>query len=369
MEPTATKIDKRARNAGGIVSREFELSGKMESETATENQAYEVEEIVKKEKYGTDFNYKHKYLWTHILVHSVLQIGWIISIYVTIYHSKLATFIWGFTVAFIAGNVGISIGAHRYYTHRSFKQTFPFKIFVLLVQVMAGQNSMFVWVRDHRIHHRYADTDVDPHNSTRGLFFSHIGWMMAKKHPLVIKKQKEMNFDDLLEDKLLMLQYKYFLHIYFPLAMIFPMAVAMYFWNETFWCALFTTYFFPYVTNLHITWTVNSISHYWGPRPYDKRVKAVESVVSSMLTLGDSWHNFHHTFPWDYRLGEKFSIPTKMVELFEYLGLVSDLKSASPNMIHAHMKKYGDETGQEMLKKIMKSKKEEKLVNGDAHAM
>lgn len=59
---------------------------------------------------------------------------------------------------------------------------------------------MFDWVRDHRVHHKYTETDADPHNAKRGFFFSHVGWLMMKKHPEVIKKGNLIDCSDLFQD-------------------------------------------------------------------------------------------------------------------------------------------------------------------------
>lgn len=77
------------------------------------------------------------------------------------------------------------MGAHRFFTHRSYKAKLWVKLALLLFHTMAGQNCLYIWVRDHRQHHKYSDTDADPHNATRGFFFSHCGWLMSKKHPKV----------------------------------------------------------------------------------------------------------------------------------------------------------------------------------------
>ncbi len=70
------------------------------------------------------------------------------------------------------------------------------------------QNSIFEWVRDHRVHHKYTDTDADPHNSTRGFFFSHIGWLLVHKHPEVIAKGRALPLDDVRRDSVVMFQHR-----------------------------------------------------------------------------------------------------------------------------------------------------------------
>lgn len=71
---------------------------------------------------------------------------------------------------------------------------------------MAGQNCLYIWCRDHRVHHKYSDTDADPHNTKRGFFFSHVGWLLRKKHPEMKRKGRMLDFSDLLNDPLVKFQ-------------------------------------------------------------------------------------------------------------------------------------------------------------------
>lgn len=68
------------------------------------------------------------------------------------------------------------------------------------------QNDIYEWARDHRVHHKYSETDADPHNATRGFFFAHIGWLLVRKHPDVIEKGRKLELMDLKEDKVVMFQ-------------------------------------------------------------------------------------------------------------------------------------------------------------------
>jgi stearoyl-CoA desaturase (Delta-9 desaturase) len=78
------------------------------------------------------------------------------------------------------GSFGISSGAHRLWAHRSYKATMALKVMLLFFQTIALQNSVIEWVRDHRVHHKFSDTNADPHNSNRGFFFSHMGWLLCE---------------------------------------------------------------------------------------------------------------------------------------------------------------------------------------------
>ena len=102
----------------------------------------------------------------------------------------------------VVSGMGITCGAHRLWTHRSFKASFPLQVFLCIGQCIAGQNCIFVWSRDHRVHHKYSDTDGDPHNINRGVFFAHVGWLLKKRHPYSLIGGSKLNFDDLKNDPL-----------------------------------------------------------------------------------------------------------------------------------------------------------------------
>ncbi len=73
---------------------------------------------------------------------------------------------------------GLTAGAHRLWSHRSYRAGLPLRIFLAFGHTMASQNSLFVWCRDHRVHHKFSDTDADPHNPTRGFFFAHVSYIL-----------------------------------------------------------------------------------------------------------------------------------------------------------------------------------------------
>lgn len=103
-------------------------------------------------------------------------------------------------------SMGITAGSHRLWTHRSFKAKLPLRIFLMLCQTAMFQKSIYDWARDHRVHHKFTDTDADPYNSSRGFFFSHIGWTMMRKHREVIEKGRTVNFSDIEADPVVQFQ-------------------------------------------------------------------------------------------------------------------------------------------------------------------
>ncbi|RZB39367.1 hypothetical protein BDFB_014962, partial [Asbolus verrucosus] len=140
----------------------------------------------------------------------------------------------GFLIGWAAG-FGVTAGVHRLWTHRSYKAKLPLRIILIICYSMAGQNKLYEWVRDHRVHHKFSETDADPHNSNRGFFFSHVGWLMMKKHPEVLKKGKQIDYTDLFEDPVVVFFERYFGPMKLFFAFIFPTLVPYYLWNETFY--------------------------------------------------------------------------------------------------------------------------------------
>nr|XP_021195974.2 acyl-CoA Delta-9 desaturase-like [Helicoverpa armigera] len=294
---------------------------------------------------GTDYSYKHTLVWKNaigFLIMHLLALWGVILAFTGFFQWR--TILWTIIMAYTATE-GVTIGAHRYYTHKSFKATPFLRAVLLIAQTMAGQNSMFIWCRDHRLHHRYADTDGDPHNSKRGFFFCHIGWLMHKKHPYVIELGRKIDMSDLQADWMVMFQKKYYYYLYFIFAFLLPVAVPVYYFGEPLFEAILLCYFSRYILQLNGTWTVNSFAHLYGTRPYDQTLQPVESWFVSMISLGEGWHNYHHAFPWDYKAAEltmHFNQSASIIRFFEKIGLAYDLKTASPQVVNNRIIRIGD---------------------------
>ena len=229
--------------------------------------------------------------------------------------------------------LGITAGAHRLWAHRSYKASLPVRVFLMLCNSMANEGSIYHWARDHRVHHKHSETDADPHNATRGLFFSHMGWLFVKKHPSVISAGKKFNHDDLMADPVV--RFQKLCDPWFALFMcfVFPGLVGM-LWGETFWNGYWVAGALRYVFVLHVTWCVNSLAHFYGEHPYDPMSWPAENPLVAFLALGEGWHNWHHKYPFDYATSEfgvfKQYNPSKLfIDTCCALGLASDRKRAT----------------------------------------
>ncbi|XP_072160769.1 acyl-CoA Delta-9 desaturase isoform X2 [Bemisia tabaci] len=275
-----------------------------------------------------------------------LYVASLYTIYLFFFDSKWPTKAWMILLMAFAGLV-TTMGSHRLFTHRSYKAVPGLRAFLVFSQVLTAQNCLWVWVRDHRQHHKYSDTDADPHNASRGFFFSHVGWLMVRKHPDVIAKGKLVDMSDMNADPLVMFQKKYYKSLFTLLAVIIPTAIPYYLWGED----LMTSFMMSSLGRIHITnnlvWLVNSWAHIIGTRPYSGSILPSESFFVAVVALGEGWHNFHHTFPWDYRTAEAGKWPNLTTTLIDFCarrGWVHDRKAVTTEMLINRVVKRGDHT-------------------------
>lgn len=219
----------------------------------------------------------------------------------------------------------ISAGYHRYFAHKTFECHPLLKIFYLVIGCAAYQQSALVWAADHRLHHRFVDTDKDPYNIKKGFWWAHIGWLFADDPPS--RETLLKNAPDLAKDRWVMLQHKYWVWLSIPLAIGLPLAigfmigrpVGMFLWG----CVL------RIVITHHTTFTINSISHYFGTQPYTDENSARDVWWLGPILCGENYHNYHHCFPSDYRNGTRWYHwdPSKWsLWLLSHTGLVHSLR-------------------------------------------
>ncbi|XP_047575833.1 stearoyl-CoA desaturase 5 [Lutra lutra] len=246
---------------------------------------------------------------------------------------------------FLLNALGVTASAHRLWSPRSHKAKLPLRIFLAAAYSMASQNDIFEWARDHRVHHRYSETDVDPHNAHRGCFFSHIGWLFVRKHQNVIEKGRKLDLTDLLADPVVRYQRKYYKITVVLMCFAVPTTVPWCFWGESLWNSYFLASILRYTISLNVTWLVYSAAHMYGNRPYDKHISPWQNLLVTLGTIGEGFHNYHHTFPLDYSASEfglNFNPTTWFIDLMCWLGLATDRKWATKPMIGARKARTGD---------------------------
>ncbi|XP_022186709.2 acyl-CoA Delta(11) desaturase isoform X2 [Nilaparvata lugens] len=296
---------------------------------------------------GAQLGARQQIIWINVVLITLWHLLAVYTAVILVPRMQIITILWGYFVG-IVGGFGVTAGAHRLWAHRAYKAKLPLQLILLMCYSTAGQNSVFDWVRDHRVHHKFSETDADPHNAKRGFFFAHVGWLMQRKHPEVLKKGALIDMSDITGDPILAFHTKYFNYFKLFFCFIFPVLVPYIVLKEPFYHCFMGICFIRYILGLNFTWSVNSAAHIWGNKPYDKRINPAENLTVSILAMGEGWHNYHHVFPWDYRAAELghylFNSTTVIIDLFAKIGWAYDLKSPSPELVQKISKKYGDGT-------------------------
>lgn len=186
-------------------------------------------------------------------------------------------------ILYMITGLGITVGYHRLLTHRSFETHKPIKGAFLIMGAMALEGPPITWASTHIEHHAHSDQEGDPHSPMEGLWHSHVGWLFD--HAASPDKYGAWLTKD-------------------------PVNV---FVNKTWWVWVILTFVLPFMiggwTGLlwgglvriflthHITWSVNSICHTFGNRPYKTRDVSRNNWLVGLLAFGEGWHNNHHAFP------------------------------------------------------------------------
>ncbi|RZF38405.1 hypothetical protein LSTR_LSTR006531 [Laodelphax striatellus] len=305
------------------------------------------EPIVHKEP---EIKHKVKIFWRNVFTLTYFHIASVYGVYLALTNTKWQTFAF---VAFlyVITKIGITAGVHRLWTHRAYKANFPLRALLMFFFTLSFEGKVWVWARDHRVHHKYQETDADPYNAARGFWFAHMTWLLQNKHPEVIRKGKGIDISDLEADPLVMFQKKYYWPLVYVICLFMPTAVPWYFWGEDLITAWHVAVCLRYVISYHGTWLVNSVAHMYGNRPYETAIFARENAPVSLITLGEGWHNYHHAFPWDYKASElgfyTFNMTTAFIDFFAKIGWAYDLKTVPHHVIKARALRAGDGTYKE----------------------
>jgi stearoyl-CoA desaturase (delta-9 desaturase) len=231
---------------------------------------------------------------------------------------------------------GITIGFHRYFTHGAFKAKRGLRIGLAVAGSLAVQGPVNRWVADHRRHHQFSDRDGDPHSPwrhgsggigamARGLWHAHMGWLFD------VEQTNQQRFaPDLLADRDIRVVSRMFAPIAIT-GLLLPALIGG-LWSMSFTGAL-TAFFWAGLVRVallhHVTWSINSICHVVGRRPFRSRDRSTNVWWLSVPSMGESWHNLHHAEPTLARHGVdrgQLDSSARIIRLFEKLGWASDVR-------------------------------------------
>jgi len=254
-------------------------------------------------------------------------------------------FVWGWGLSWLdiglalgfycLSGLGVTVGFHRYFTHGAFHAVRSLRIALAVAGSMAMQGPVVDWVADHRRHHAFADRDGDPHSPWRfgtspaalakGFWYAHMGWLFGRE-----RTNPRRFAPDLLADRDIRT-----VDGLFPVLTVITLlgpAVLGGLLSWSWWGAL-TGFFWAGLVRVavlhHVTWSVNSLCHLIGDRPFVSRDKSANFWPLALLSFGESWHNSHHADPTGARHGVRrgqLDISARLIWMFEKLGWVSQVR-------------------------------------------
>jgi stearoyl-CoA desaturase (delta-9 desaturase) len=242
-------------------------------------------------------------------------------------------------VMYLVAGFGISVGFHRLFTHHSFTANRPLKIILAAAGSMAFEGSVTSWVANHRRHHMFSDQPGDPHSPHRygtgaaaqvkGFLFAHIGWLFTPDFT-----SQERFAPDLLRDDDIVVATRLF-PLFAALSFAIPFGLG---WaiTGTFTGAL-TAFIWAGVVRMmlfhHVTWSINSICHMFGTKPFATKDRSTNFAPLALVSLGESWHSYHHANPTSARHGvlpRQVDVSARLIRLLEHAGWATRVHWPAP---------------------------------------
>ena len=249
-------------------------------------------------------------------------------------------------VMYVFVGFGVTIGFHRMLTHRSFEAKPWVRATFVILGSMSVQGAVIHWVADHRKHHAFTDEEGDPHSPhtnsgegvrgvLTGLWHSHMGWLFEGQ-----RTSASRYAPDLKKDPVIRWVDKYF-PLWALLGLFIPFVAGFALSGGSLWAG-FTAYVWAGLVRVfllhHATWSVNSICHMYGRRPYDIDDESRDNWIVALVSLGEGWHHSHHAFPTSAQHGLRRSQVDPsyaVIRGLERLGLVWNVKRPREEQIAA----------------------------------
>ena len=236
---------------------------------------------------------------------------------------------------YVLSAMGVTVGYHRYFCHRSFHTPRFVQCVLAILGSMAVEGPVLKWVAMHRCHHQHSDQAEDPHSPhghgegwvgvLRGMWHAHIGWIFQGD-----PRNLSRYIPDLSGDRLVRVMSKLWL-LWAAVGLLVPAVVAGLLTRS--WTGMLLGFIWGGLARVflvhHMTWSVNSVCHLWGTRPFRSHDESRNNFVFGVLGLGEGWHNNHHAFPTSARHGLRWweiDISYLIIRSLALVGLAWDVK-------------------------------------------
>jgi len=247
-----------------------------------------------------------------------------------------------FFVFWAISGFGITVGYHRHFTHRSFKAPSWVSVALAVAGSYAVEGSVGQWVADHRKHHKFSDAPGDPHSPWRfgttkkalakGLLFAHMGWLLEDNNTSIATYAPDIANDPVLAK--VSANFRLFVVGTFLVPATLGGLIT---WS---WVGALTALFWAGIVRVaivhHTTWSINSICHVFGTRPFVSRDKSTNVAWLAIPSFGESWHNLHHVEPTSARHGAlkgQFDMSAEVIRIMEHAKLAYDVRWPKPERL------------------------------------
>ncbi len=255
--------------------------------------------------------------WISVTVVGAFHIGAVAALF---FFSWPALFT-ALALYWISLSLGIGMGYHRLLTHRSFHPPKWIEYLLTLCGTLALEGGPISWVATHRIHHQLSDKPGDPHSPRDGKWWSHIIWLLVGDSTHNRTAECSRYAPDLCKDRFLVWISKY---NYVPLTLLSVMLLVFGGLPVLLWGV-----FLRVTVGLHVTWMVNSLTHFWGRRRFATRDDSRNNWLVALLSFGEGWHNNHHAHPTSARHGlawYELDISWMTIRFLQTLGLAKSVR-------------------------------------------
>ena len=225
----------------------------------------------------------------------------------------------------------ITAGYHRYFSHRTYKTSRIFQFILATGATLSIQKGPLWWASQHRHHHKHSDEEDDIHSPKNdGFWWAHVGWILVPDY--------ESTRFDLIKDfaKYPELRFLNTYHVLPPI--VFGIALAFIGgWPLFLWGSLVSS-----VLSWHGTFTINSLSHVFGSRPYNTSDTSTNNILFALLTMGEGWHNNHHHYMNSTNQGFKWyqiDLTYYLLKMLNVVGVVWDLRTPPKHIIENRPKR------------------------------
>lgn len=256
---------------------------------------------------------------------------------------------------YVLTSLGVTVGYHRYFTHRSFDTPRAVGVLLAALGSMAVEGPVIRWVATHRLHHQHSDKQGDPHSphahgggvwgTVRGLWHAHMGWLLTSNAFVALRKGEERTggssryAKDLESDAWWRWMSRLF-PFWVCVGLLLPAAVGGLVTMS--WTGALLGFIWGGLVRVlllhHVTWSINSVCHIWGTRPFRSHDESRNNAVFGVLAMGEGWHNNHHAFPTSARHGLRWwevDVSWMLIWGMSKVGLASGVRVPGPDRIEA----------------------------------